>query len=44
MSSWWSVIHGYQNQVLDNAIRERVGEFSHVMFGGLTHEPAVALA
>ena len=44
MSSWWSVIHGYRNPVLDNAVRERVEEFSHVMFGGLTHEPAVALA
>lgn len=44
MSSWWSVIHGYRHPVLDAAIRERVEEFSHVMFGGLTHEPAVALA
>ena len=44
VSSWWCMIHGYKNPEITQAIQEQAGKFSHVMLGGLTHEPVQKLS
>ena len=44
ISSWWCVIHGYRNPTITKAIKDQADKFSHVMLGGLTHDPVQKLS